>query len=401
MAVRMVELVTTRSSLAHVSSGTDRAPLRYDTNPHRCEGDSMKRAARARQTLAGQVAIVAGSTRGAGRGIARALGEAGATVYCTGRSVTGQPSPYGRPETIDETAGMIRAAGGVAIAVRVDHTVEAEVEALFERVTREHGRVDVVVDSVGGEDPLMGTPSWLWDAELTNGAAVLRQSLFSHVITAKHAARAMIPQSRGLIVEVTENNGLGSGGSPSVQMVKLGLKGLALGMGAQLRPKGIAVVAITPGYLRSESMLEGYGVTEANWRDGAKKDPNFLASESPLYIGRAVAALAADPKVLARTGQLFSSWELARELKFTDADGSRPDWGRTKIVFSQLPPELVEWMRDGSEIERRFLATMTERLRHWVRQLPPRPRKRVRRPARKPAARRARPRARTTTRRGR
>ena len=349
----------------------------------------MVRRSGPRRTLEGQVAIVAGATRGAGRGIARALGEAGATVYCTGRSVTGQPSSYGRPETINETAGMIADAGGTAIPVRVDHAVEAEVEALFERVTRDHGRVDVVVDSVGGEDPLMGTPSWLWDADLTNGAAVLRNSLHSHIITAKHAARAMVPRSRGLIVEVTENNGLGSGGSPSVQMVKLGLKGLALSFGAQLRPKGIAVVAITPGYLRSESMLEGYGVTEANWRDGAAKDPNFLASESPLYVGRAVAALAADPRVLSRTGQLFSSWELAREYKFTDADGSRPDWGRTTIDFTVLPPELVEWMRIGAEIERQFLATMTSRLRHWTTQLPARPKKKPKPPARsKPAARR-------------
>jgi NAD(P)-dependent dehydrogenase (short-subunit alcohol dehydrogenase family) len=369
----------------------------------------MKKKTATPRPLKGQVAIVAGATRGAGRGIARALGEAGATVYCTGRSVTGQPSSYGRPETIDETAGMIADAGGTAIPVRVDHAVEAEVEALFARVTREQGRVDVVVDSVGGEDPLMGTPAWLWDADMTNGAAVLRNSLFSHIITAKHAARAMVPRSRGLIVEVTENNGLGSGGSPSVQMVKLGLKGLALSFGAQLRPKGIAVVAITPGYLRSESMLDGYGVSEANWRDGAAKDPNFLASESPLYVGRAVAALAADPKVLSRTGQLFSSWELAREYKFTDADGRRPDWGRTKIDFTVLPPELVEWMRIGAEIERQFLATMTSRLRHWTTQLPARPKKKAgpkgkarpsTRTARKASARRP-ARARKTGRRSR
>jgi len=334
----------------------------------------MKKTA-ARRGLAGQVAIVAGATRGAGRGIARGLGEAGAMVYCTGRSVSGQPSPYGRPETIDETADMIVASGGAATPVRVDHTVEAEVVALLERVQREQGRLDVLVNSIGGEDPLMGFPAWLWDADLTNAEAVLRGSLLSHLITLKHAARVMIGQGRGLIVEVTEGNSLGSGGGPVAQIVKLGLKGMALGLGAQLRPKGVAMVAIAPGYLRSESMLQGYGVTEANWRDGAKKDPNFLASETPLFIGRAVAALAADPKVLRRAGQLFSSWELGRELGFTDADGSRPDWGRTKIDFSGHPPELLTWLRAGAEMETEWLATVAGRVRRFVKQLPAGPKR--------------------------
>ncbi len=152
------------------------------------------------------VAIVAGATRGAGRGIARALGEAGATVYCTGRRVTGNPSPYGRPETIDETAARINDAGGAAIAVRVDHTVESEVQALFESIDREHGRLDVLVNSVASEDPLMRQYGYFWTADLKNGDAVFRQSLLSHMITAKHAAPLMIRAHRGLIVEVTEND---------------------------------------------------------------------------------------------------------------------------------------------------------------------------------------------------
>jgi NAD(P)-dependent dehydrogenase (short-subunit alcohol dehydrogenase family) len=180
-----------------------------------------------RQSLATTVAVVAGATRGAGRGIARALGEAGATVYCTGRSVRGDPSPYKRPETIEETAAMINAAGGSAVALRVDHTVEAEVDALFQRVDREHGRLDILVNSIAGEDPLMAQWCSFWKTNLTNAEAALRQSLLSHIITAKHAAAYMIRHRRGLIVEVTENDVLSAGGNPVTQTVKLALKGLA------------------------------------------------------------------------------------------------------------------------------------------------------------------------------
>ena len=164
--------------------------------------------------LKSKIALVAGATRGAGRGIARALGEAGAIVYCTGRSVRGNPSPYKRPETIDETTEMIHAAGGTAIPVRVDHTVEAEVEALFARVQREHGRLDVVVDSVAGEDPINSAYGWFWDADLTNAAKGLENALVSHFITAKHAAKGMMPARRGLIVEVTEGDAMSAGGLP-------------------------------------------------------------------------------------------------------------------------------------------------------------------------------------------
>lgn len=230
--------------------------------------------------LEGYVAVVAGATRGAGRGIARAMGEAGATVYCTGRSVRGNLSPYGRPETLDETADIINAAGGTAIPVRVDHTVESEVEALFRRVDGEHGRLDVLVSSIAGEEPMMGQWGSFWKVDFTKADAILRQSLVSHIITAKYAAPIMIRERRGLIVEVTENDILLAGGNPLSQVVKLGLKGFALNMATELRPHGVAAIAITPGFLRSESMLEHKGLTEANWRDGGKKDKNFLESES-------------------------------------------------------------------------------------------------------------------------
>ena len=332
-----------------------------------------KRTVHAKRPLAGRVAVVAGATRGAGRGIARALGEAGAFVYCTGRSVTGNPSPYKRPETIDETAEMIVNAGGTAVAVRVDHRVESEVEALFGRVDREHGRLDIVVNSIAGEDPLAGAYGWFWDADLANAAKALENSLLTHIITAKHAARLMMRARSGLIVEVTEGDALGAGGNPVKQVVKLALKGNALSMAAELHPHGVAAVAITPGFLRSESMLEGFGVTEQNWRDGGKKDKNFLTSESPLYVGRAVAALAADPAVMKRTGQLFSSWELAREYRFTDADGSRPDWGRLKLDFSMMPPDFLAYFRIGGRLTLEWLDRVTTRTRSFGKQLPPPP----------------------------
>jgi NAD(P)-dependent dehydrogenase (short-subunit alcohol dehydrogenase family) len=277
--------------------------------------------------LAGHVTVVAGATRGAGRGIARALGEAGATVYCTGRSVRGNPSPYRRPETIDETAELVSAAGGTGIAVRVDHAVEAEVEALFARVARDHKRLDVLVNTIAGEDPLLGGWTSFWKTDVTHGAEALRNSLLSHLITAKHAAPLMIKRKRGLIVEVSEGDMVfGGGGNAITDVVKAGLKSFAARMAGELRTHHVAAVSMTPGFLRSESMLQHFGVTEDNWQEGGKKDKNFLHSESPLFVGRAVAALAADPNVLDRSGDILSSWELARHYGFTDANGTRPDW---------------------------------------------------------------------------
>jgi NAD(P)-dependent dehydrogenase (short-subunit alcohol dehydrogenase family) len=321
--------------------------------------------------LTGRVALVAGATRGAGRGIARALAAAGATVYCTGRSVTGKPSPYGRPETINETAALIKAAGSAAIAMRVDHTSEREVTALFRRILRTHRRLDIVVDSVAGEDPLLKPHGFLWQADLVNADAMFRQGLTSRIITAKHAALAMMPAKRGLIVEVTENDIIGGGANPIAHAVKTAQKVLPLQWATELAAHGITVLAITPGFLRSETVLEHFGATEDTWREAGKKDPNFLVSESPLFVGRAIAALAADPKVRHRTGLLLSSWELAREYGFTDYDGRRPDWGRHRIDFSALPPEWIDLFRTGTDLEIQWLKTLAARARKFRAKVPP------------------------------
>ncbi len=346
-------------------SPVERNDLDSSSRPHPAEATQQPD-----RPLASHVAVVAGATRGAGRGIARALGEAGATVYCTGRSVPGNPSPYGRPETIDETAEMISASGGTAIPLRVDHTVESEVEALFDAVDREHGRLDVLVNSVAGEEPMMAQWGPFLETDLTNADAILRQALLSHVITAKHAAPLMLRRHRGLIVEVTENDMLAAGGNPLTQTVKLALKGLAFNMATELEPHDVAAIAVTPGFLRSEVMLEHFGVTEDNWRDGGKRDKNFLESESPLFVGRAVAALAQDDDVLARSGQLYGSWELGREYGFTDADGRRPDWEAVEIDFSGHPPALLELLRTGSQIQLAWLNAVTKRMERFLSRLP-------------------------------
>jgi NAD(P)-dependent dehydrogenase (short-subunit alcohol dehydrogenase family) len=309
-------------------------------------------------SLKGKVAVVAGATRGAGRGIARALGEAGATVYCTGRSVVGHPSPYGRPETVEETAGLVAEAGGVGVPVRVDHTDESQVRALFGRVDEEHGRLDVLVNNVAGSDMRMAGWTRAWETELKDGLAIHENAVLSHVITAKHAAPLMIRRKRGLVVEVTEFDLLFCGGNILAQLVKFSLKGLAVMLAEELRPHRVAAVAITPGYLRSEFMLEHFKVTEENWRDGAKKDKFFLESESPLFVGRAVAALAADRKVIGRTGALLSSYGLAREYGFTDYDGRRPDFGKKLAEFDMMKGPLrrhLEWLDGLARCAREYL----------------------------------------------
>jgi NAD(P)-dependent dehydrogenase (short-subunit alcohol dehydrogenase family) len=320
--------------------------------------------------LAGRVALVAGATRGAGRGIARALAEAGARVYCTGRSVTGKLSHYGRPETIDATAAMIEAAGGTAISVRVDHTIEREVAALYRRILRSHKRLDIVVDSVAGEDPLMKQHGSLCETDLKNTDRIFRQGLVSRIITAKYAARAMIPAKSGLIVLMTENDIIGAAANPMAHLVKIGQKTLPLGWAVELEEHGISVVALTPGFLRSESVLDHFAVTEDNWREAASKDANFLASESPLFVGRAVASLAADPKVHERTGMLLSSWELARDYGFTDYDGRRPDWGRHPIDFTVLPPAWIQYIRTSTSLELKWLTILAARARKFRAKIP-------------------------------
>nr|WSX77508.1 SDR family oxidoreductase [Streptomyces sp. NBC_00899] len=278
--------------------------------------------------LSGTVALVAGATRGGGRGIAVELGAAGATVYATGRSsrATG-PSDLARPETVEETAEMVTAAGGRGIAVRTDHSSPEDVRALVARIAAEQdGRLDVLVNCVWGGDPLTDWEHPLWEQDLDRGLRLLRRAVDTHVITSRYALLLLVARGRGLVVEVTDGNSARYRGSFFYDLAKSSVIRLAVAQAAELKPHGVAAVALTPGFLRSEAMLDGFGVTEANWRDGAAKDPHFAQSESPAYLGRAVAALAADPDVLARTGQALATWSLYEEYGFTDADGTRPDW---------------------------------------------------------------------------
>jgi NAD(P)-dependent dehydrogenase (short-subunit alcohol dehydrogenase family) len=282
--------------------------------------------------LEGKVAVVAGATRGVGRGIACMLGEAGATVYCTGRSVRGRPNTTGyfagRPESIDETAEMVTArGGGGGIPARVDHLDPAQVQALADRIRSEQaGRLDVLVNDISEGELHEFKPFWKLDLE--KGFRMYRQGVHSHVITARHLAPLMVERGRGLIVEIGDGHTLAYRGTLFYDLIKVTVSRLAWAMAQELLEHRVAALAVTPGFTRTESVLESFGLTEANWREGGKKDPALLASESPFYVGRAVAALAADPQVLDKSGGLYGSWDLAREYGFTDVDGSRPDFGR-------------------------------------------------------------------------
>jgi len=280
------------------------------------------------KALEGKVALVAGATRGAGRGIARALGEAGAIVYCSGRSTRRHPATAGRPETIDETAEMIVRDGGRAIAVRTDHRKPAQVHRLIDRIRKEQGRLDILVNDIWGGDAWI---DWwwkemkFWKIALERGFDVIDTAFRTHVITA-HEAIPLMLETKGvrLIAGITDGDAYYYRGQFYYDFVKTNVIRMAFALGYELRKQKIAAVAITPGFLRSESMLDIMGVTEENWRDAAKKRPEWIESETPMLVGRAVAALAADRKVMAKTGRVYNSTELAREYGFTDVDGRVP-----------------------------------------------------------------------------
>ena len=278
-----------------------------------------------RKPLEGKVAVVAGATRGAGRGIAVSLGEAGATVWCTGRSTRGRPSGK-RPETIDETAELVTAKGGRGIAMRVDHSVHEEVEALAARVKTESGRLDILVNDIWGGEDLIEFTNPFWKADVRKPIAMFERGLFTHLITSRYLLPLMIEKKSGLVVEVTDGDTFGYRGMVGYDVLKMSIIRLAWALSREVRKTGVTALAVTPGFLRSEEMLANFGVTEANWRDAIEKVPDFAASETPYYVGRAVAALAADANVAKKAGRVWASWTLAKEYGFTDVDGAKPDW---------------------------------------------------------------------------
>ena len=297
------------------------------------------------KSLEGKVAVVAGATRGAGRGIACMLGEAGATVYCTGRSTRGQPNMTGhfagRPENIDETAEMVEARGGKGIPVRTDHFDESQVEALFKRVRKEKGRLDLLVNDISEGELHEWKPFWKLSTE--KGLRMLRQGVDTHIITTRHAAPLMVERKGGLIVEIGDGDGLFHRGNLFYDLVKITVTRLAYAWAEELYPHRVAALALTPGFMRTETVLETFGATEENWREVAGKSKKacgygLAGSETPFFVGRAVAALAADREVLGKSGGLYSSWGLSEEYGFTDVDGTRPHWGS---YFSENFPQMV------------------------------------------------------------
>ncbi|MFB7955989.1 MULTISPECIES: SDR family oxidoreductase [unclassified Streptomyces] len=282
--------------------------------------------------LEGKIALVAGATRGAGRGIAVQLGAAGATVYVTGRTTRERRSEYDRPETIEETAELVTAAGGTGIAVPTDHLEPDRVRALAERVDAEQGRLDVLVNDIWGGERLFEFDRPVWEHDLDNGLRLLRLGVETHAITSHFLLPLLVRRPGGLVVEMTDGtaayNTANYRNSYFYDLVKNSVLRMAFVLGHELEPHGGTAVALTPGWLRSEMMLDAFGVTEDNWRDAVATVPHFCISESPAYVGRAVAALAGDPDATRWNGRSLSSGGLAQEYGFTDLDGSRPDCWR-------------------------------------------------------------------------
>ncbi|MEV7778545.1 SDR family oxidoreductase [Kitasatospora sp. NPDC088351] len=281
------------------------------------------------QPLKGRVALVAGATRGAGRAIAVQLGAAGATVYGTGRSAEGHRSEYGRAETLEETAELVTAAGGRGIAVRADHLVPAEVAAVAERIDAEQGGLDILVNDIWGGEQLFAWDRPVWEHDLDKGLRLLRLAVETHAVTSHHLLPLLLRRPGGLVVEMTDGTAEYNANryrmSFFYDLAKASVLRMAFALGHELGPRGATAVALTPGWMRSEIMLEHFGVTEETWREATEREPQFGISESPGYVGRAVVALAADPDVARWNGTSLSSGALAGEYGFTDLDGSRPD----------------------------------------------------------------------------
>src|SRR5262245_38937232 len=300
--------------------------------------------------LAGKVALVAGATRAAGRGIAVELGAAGATVYCTGRTTRTQPSELNRPETIEETADLVRHAGGEGIAVQVDQLDPAQVQALVARIEREQGRLEILVNDVWGADFLIEWSVPVWKHSLDRGLRMLRVAVDTHIVTSHFALPLLIRNPGGLVVEMTdgtaEYNATTYRVSLFYDLAKTSVIRMAWAQAQELRPHGCTAVALTPGWLRSEQMLDNYAVREDNWRDAIAKQPHFAIAESPRYVGRAVSHLAADPEVARWSGQSLSSGQLAKVYGFTDVDGSQPDaWRYVREVQDAGKPADVTGYR--------------------------------------------------------
>jgi len=289
-------------------------------------------------SLAGRVALVAGATRGAGRGIAVELGAAGATVYVTGRSTRAARSEMDRPETIEETAELVAAAGGRAIAVPVDHLVPGEVRDLIARIEREQGALHVLVNDVWGAT-VMEWNKTVWESSLEVGLATLHRAVDTHAITSHFALPLLLATPGGLVVEVTDGTDAYNATHYRVSffydLAKAAVSRMAFALAHELGSRGATAVLLTPGWLRSEAMLEAYGVREENWRDACSRSPHFAISESPAFVGRAVAALARDPERARWNGKSLSSGELARVYGFTDRDGSRPDCWRYLVEVQE------------------------------------------------------------------